>query len=54
MAAAMAEINRQQSVLTSFIERLPREDCSAYCFAAALLGCGLLLVLRFVQVRGWR
>lgn len=53
MMDAMAEINRQQNALTSFVERLPRQDLSAYCFAVALLGCLLLLALRLFQVRAW-
>ena len=53
MKDAMTAINRQQNVLTSFVERLPRQDFSPYCFAAALSGCVLLLVLRLLQVRAW-
>jgi mxaC protein len=53
MAAAMAEINRQQKARVSLVERLPRQDRSPYCFAAALLCCALLLALRLVQVRSW-
>lgn len=53
MRDAMAEINRQQSVQTTFVERLPREDLSAYCFAVALAGCVALIGLRLFQVRVW-
>jgi len=53
MRDAMAEINRQQNVQTTFVERLPREDLSAYCFAAALAGCVALVGLRLFQVRVW-
>jgi mxaC protein len=53
MKDAMAEINRQQNALTSFVERLPRQDFSPYCFAVALAGCALLLALRLFQVRAW-
>lgn len=53
MAAAMAEINRQQNIPVAFVERLPRQDRSPYCFAAALGCCGVLLALRFFQVRRW-
>ena len=53
MKDAMAEINRQQNALTSFVERLPRQDLRPYCFAVALAGCALLLALRLLQVRGW-
>ncbi|RFU49361.1 VWA domain-containing protein [Paraburkholderia sp. DHOC27] len=53
MKSAMAEINRQQNARTTFIERLPRQNFSPYCFAVALVGCVLLLALRVLQVRGW-
>jgi mxaC protein len=53
MRDAMAEINRQQNALTTFIERLPREDFSPYCFAVALASCVLLMALRLFQVRVW-
>lgn len=53
MKDAMAEINRQQNALTSFVERLPRQDLRPYCFAVALAACTLLLALRVLQVRGW-
>jgi mxaC protein len=53
MAAAMADINRQQKYQVSFVERLPRQDRSSYCFAAALIFCTLLLALQLIQVRSW-
>ena len=53
MKDAMAEINRQQNALTLFVERLPRQDFSPYCFAVALFACALLLALRLFQVRAW-
>ncbi|MDP9647413.1 vWA domain-containing protein [Paraburkholderia caledonica] len=53
MRDAMAEINRQQNAQTTFIERLPREDFSPYCFAVALATCVLLMALRLFQVRVW-
>jgi mxaC protein len=53
MKDAMAEINRQQNARTSFVEHLPRQDLSPYCFALALAGCALLLALRLLQVRTW-
>lgn len=53
MKDAMAEINRQQNALTSFVERLPRQDLSPYCFAVALAGCITLMGLRLFQVRAW-
>jgi mxaC protein len=53
MAAAMADINQQQKSPLTFIERLPRQDGSIGCFAAALACCALLLFLHLIQVRSW-
>ncbi len=53
MAAAMADINRRQKYQVSFVEQLPRQDRSPYCFAAALVFCTLLFALHLVQVRSW-
>ena len=53
MAAAMADINRRQKSEVSFVERLPRQDRSAWCYAAALVSCVLLLALHTIQVRSW-
>jgi mxaC protein len=53
MAAAMADINQQQKSPASFVERLPRQDRSGYCFAVALACCALLLAARAFQVRSW-
>jgi len=53
MAAAMADINRRQKYEVSFVERLPRQDRSAWCYAAALVSCVLLLALHTIQVRSW-
>ena len=53
MMAAVAEINRQQNALTSFVEHLPRQDLSPYCFAVALFCAAMLVTLRLLQVRSW-
>lgn len=53
MAAAMADINRRQKSEVSFAEQLPRQDRSAWCYAAALVSCVLLLALHTIQVRSW-
>ncbi|CAG9260484.1 vWA domain-containing protein [Paraburkholderia unamae] len=53
MKDAMAEINRQQNARTTFVEHVPRQDLSPYCFAVALAACALLVLLRVFQVRGW-
>lgn len=53
MMEAVAEINRQQNAPTTFIEHLPRQDLSPYCFALALFCAAVLLTLRLLQVRSW-
>ncbi|MBN3849941.1 VWA domain-containing protein [Paraburkholderia sp. Ac-20342] len=53
MMAAIAEINRQQNAPTTFIEHLPRQDWSPYCFAVALVCVAVLVGLRLFQVRSW-
>ncbi|MBA3591734.1 MAG: VWA domain-containing protein, partial [Methylibium sp.] len=53
MAAAMAEIDRQQNFPLSFYERVPRVDWSAGFYVAALLACAGLLVCRSVQLQNW-
>jgi mxaC protein len=54
MAAAMAEINRQQNFPLSFLERVPRLDYSTGFYLAALLACAGLLVCRSMQLQNWR
>jgi mxaC protein len=53
MMAAIAEINRQQNATTTFVEHLPRQDLSPYCFAIALFCAALLVLLHLLQVRSW-
>lgn len=53
MMAAIAEINRQQNATTTFVEHLPRQDLSLYCFALALFCAALLVLLHLLQVRSW-
>ncbi|APA87627.1 VWA domain-containing protein [Paraburkholderia sprentiae WSM5005] len=53
MMAAIAEINRQQNATTTFVEHLPRQDLSPYCFALALFCSALLVVLHQLQLRSW-
>lgn len=54
MAAAMAEINRQQHFPVSYVEQLPRQDASRLLYAIALAAAALLVLARYIQVRGWR
>ena len=53
MTAAMNEINRQQNFPVSFVERLPRQDRSPWCYALALACCTLVIASRAIQVRSW-
>ena len=53
MAAAMAEIDRQQNLPLSFRERVPRRDFSTAFYLAAALCCAGLLAWRAVQLRSW-
>jgi mxaC protein len=53
MAAAMAEIDRQQNFPLSYHERVPRRDFGAAFHLAALLCCAGLLACRALQLRSW-
>ena len=53
MAAAMAEIDRQQNFPLSYHERVPRRDFGASFHLAALLCCAGLLACRALQLRSW-
>lgn len=53
MAAAMAEIDRQQNYPLSYFERVPRRDYRAGFHLAALLCCAALLACRALQMRSW-
>ncbi|MEY2654325.1 MAG: hypothetical protein RLZZ524_1353 [Pseudomonadota bacterium] len=53
MAAAMAEIDRQQNLPLTTLVRLPRDDLSPACYLAALLACLGLLACRALQLDAW-
>jgi mxaC protein len=53
MMAAIAEINRQQNATTTFVEHLPRQDLSPYCFALALFCSALLVLVHLLELRSW-
>jgi mxaC protein len=53
VASAMADIERHENVTASYLERLPRQARSAWCFAAALACCVALLGFGLVQKRSW-
>ncbi len=54
MAAAMAEIDRQQNFPLTIHERVPRRDHGAAFYLAAMLCCVGLLACRAVQLQSWR
>ncbi|MGY0196198.1 vWA domain-containing protein [Leptothrix sp. BB-4] len=53
MASAMAEIDRQQNLPLSFLERVARVDHGPACFLVALAGCLGLLACRALQLTRW-
>ena len=53
MAAAMAEIDRQQNFPLSYTRRVPRSDYSGGFYLAALLCAAGLLACRAVQLQAW-
>jgi mxaC protein len=53
MAAAMAEIDRQQNFPLLYYERVPRRDDSSAFFLAGLLCCAGLLACRALQLPSW-
>jgi mxaC protein len=54
MAAAMAEIDRQQNFPLTLFERVPRRDHAALFYIAAMLCCIGLLACRALQLQAWR
>jgi mxaC protein len=54
LAAAMAEIDRQQNFPLTIHERVPRRDHSGLFYLAALLCCAGLLAVHAVQMRSWK
>ena len=54
VARAMSDIARNENAPVSFVERLPRQDGSTWCYAAALVCCVLLASVWFMQRRSLR
>jgi mxaC protein len=54
LAAAIADVGRQQNFPLDFFETTPREDYSRYFFALAAIGCVMLLSYRALTLRSWR
>ncbi|MCW8165578.1 vWA domain-containing protein [Verminephrobacter aporrectodeae] len=53
IAAAMAEIDRQQNFPLTIHERVPRRDHAGACYLAALACCAALLAFRALQWQSW-
>jgi mxaC protein len=49
----MAEIGRRESQRSVFVERLPRQDRSTWCFALGLFCCAALICMSSVQKRSF-
>jgi len=54
VARAMSDIARNENAPVSFVERLPRQDRSTWCYATALVCCALLTGVWFMQKRSLR
>ena len=53
MAAALADIDREQNLPLSYLERVPRQDSSGRFFLGALLSVALLFACGAVNLRSW-
>jgi mxaC protein len=53
LAQAVADFGRQQNLPLDYLERVPRQDYTRFCFGLGALACLLLLGLGTVELRGW-
>jgi mxaC protein len=53
IASALTEIDRQQNLPLSYLERVPRVDRSGIAFSSAAWSCAVLLGLGFLRLRSW-
>jgi mxaC protein len=53
LGQAIADVGKRQNFPLDYLERIPREDFSRHCLAAAALCCVVLLGYRSMQLRGW-
>jgi mxaC protein len=54
LAAAIADVGRQQNSPLDFFEATPREDYSRHFLVLAAISCLMLLIYRALTVRSWR
>ncbi len=50
---AIAEVERLENLPLHYLEKLPRQDVSNYCYGAALAFLALLLGAKFLEVKSW-
>lgn len=53
LAAAIADINQKEKKPIRYIEQIPGKDFSSACFLLAALMIGLLLGVKYLEVRTW-
>jgi len=53
LALAIDDINHKEKKPIRYLEQIPGRDYTTHCFALAALMIGLLLVIKFVEVRTW-
>lgn len=53
LAAAIADINQKEKKPIRYIEQIPGKDFSSVCFLIAALMIGLLLAVKYLEVRSW-
>jgi len=53
LAAAIADINQKEKKPIRYIQQIPGKDFSSVCFLIAALMIGLLLAVKYLEVRSW-
>lgn len=54
LALAIEDISRKEKKPFRYLEQIPGRDFTSYCFGLAALMIGLLLTIKFVEIRTWR
>jgi mxaC protein len=54
LADAIADINQKEKKPIKYLERIPGRDYSQHCYLLAALMIGLLLGVKYLEVRTWR
>jgi mxaC protein len=53
LGSAMDDINRREKKPIRYLEQIPGHDFSSYCFLLAAVMVGLLLGVKYLEVRTW-